>query len=124
MDEIINKKQVLGAAVEPAVQQMFYENPKLLYLTTEDGENIDIPQIVYSKQVAPERNATGEMGFFYYFSLEMADAAQPMYRFAAQMDEDFCMDGGETTEDEKTDAIGVRLNDVLCYKNRAFFVEI
>lgn len=120
IDEILNKKQILETPVEPIIRQMFYENPKLLYLTTEDGENIDIPQVVYSTQISPERDADGEMGFFYYFTA--AQQKQPIYRFAAQMDEDFFMGGG--TEDEKTDAIGIRLNDVLCYKNRAFFVEI
>ena len=59
IDEIMNK----GTRVSQSVRQFFYNNNNLLYITTPDFENLEIPQLFYGEDTI--KRTLGEYGYFF-----------------------------------------------------------
>jgi len=47
IDEIINNHSTLGYRINKEVEEMFLNNPKLIYVDNKDGYHIDIPSVLY-----------------------------------------------------------------------------
>jgi hypothetical protein len=68
IDEIINKKKIIETPVDEMVRQMFIQHPRLLYLTNDDFENLEIPQVVYTDDTTAAKRTEGKYGYFFYLT--------------------------------------------------------
>lgn len=79
IDEIINKKQVGNTPIHENVRKFLYNNLKCLYITTDNFENFEIPQVFYGDTAAPLTRTVSDFGFFYKFSSVPSDTMSKKY---------------------------------------------
>lgn len=77
IDEIINKKMINNTAVDESLPKFFYDNQNCLYITTENFENLEIPQVFYGEDSLVR--TAGDYGFFYKLSSAPSETAATKY---------------------------------------------
>ena len=76
IDEICNQRHIMNFPIHKDVTNIFLNNPLLIYLRSTNGENLEIPRVLYHGGSAqsipfifvfgPKSSVTGKYGPYYY----------------------------------------------------------